>query len=356
MLGALIILGVVCLGLLGLVIFFLLQRKPDTSDSNLMIKQDLTQLSESVNQLKDGLQAKLTEHMGKSQAGLLKQFDTSNRIVADVSKQLESLKNTNQQVINVTDELKTLQRILTNPKQRGNVGEFYLESVLENVLPPGIFQMQYAFKNGEKVDAVVFIDKQMVPIDSKFSLENYNRLIEAADEPAKVLLAAEFKKDVKKRIDETAKYIRPREGTTEFAMMFIPSEAIYYDLLVNKVGVANTSSRSLIEYASRDKKVIIVSPTTFLAYLQTILQGLRGLKIEEQAQEIQVRVQELGRHIAAHESSMQKLGNSLGATVNHFNSAHKEFKKVDKDIIKITAAEASVEPILLDGPSREDTD
>jgi len=354
--------GVIVLGILNVLlisglVFVLLRKNGQSSDSStLLIKQDLNQLSENVSQLKDGLQQQLTQHLGKSQEGLLRQFATSNKIVADVSKQLEALKNTNQQVVNVTDQLKTLQNVLTNPKQRGNVGEFYLESVLENILPPGIFQMQYAFKNGEKVDAVIFVDSYMVPIDSKFSLENYNRLIEATDEQTKAVLAAEFKKDVKKRIDETAKYIRPREKTTEFAFMFIPSEAIYYDLLVNKIGAANTTARSLIEYAFRDKKVIIVSPTTFLAYLQTVLQGLRGLKIEEQTKEIQLRVVELGRHIATHEDSMQRLGNSLGATVNHFNTAHKELKKVDKDIVKIANTNASVEPLLLDRPSDGSTD
>lgn len=356
---AVIVLGVLVLALLA-ALLVMLKRSPVDDNSTLLLKQDITQLSENVSKLKEGLQTELSEKLDKSQSmmhsSLLKQFDTSNKIVADVSKQLEALKSTNQQVVNVTTELKTLQNILTNPKQRGNVGEYYLESVLENILPPGIFKMQYGFKNGEKVDAVIFVDNHIVPIDSKFSLENYNRLIETKDGHIRDVLAAEFKKDVKKRIDETAKYIRPREKTTDFAFMFIPSEAIYYDLLVNKIGAANTTSRSLIEYAFRDKKVVIVSPTTFLAYLQTVLQGLRSLKIEEQAKEIQQRVGELGRHMAAHEDSMQRLGNSLGATVNHFNRAHKELKHVDKDVVRIAETEEQVEPLLLDRPADDSED
>jgi DNA recombination protein RmuC len=132
--------------------------------------------------------------------------------------------------------------------------------------------------------------------------------------------------------------------------MFIPSEAIYYDLLISKVGATNTSARDLIEYAFRDKNVIIVSPTSFMAYLQTVMQGLRSLQIEDQAKEIQVRVGELGRHILTYEQFMQKLGGSLGTTVNHYNNAHKELKKIDKDIVKIADASPSVEPILLDAP------
>lgn len=349
MIIAVIFFGVFCLVLLGVLLFFVINKSESKTDTSAIL-----QLSESVARLQTDIQKELTSSLGKSQEGLLRQFQTSNKIVADVSKQLEALKSTNQQVISVTDELKTLQNILTNPKQRGNVGEIHLETILQNILPPGVFQMQYSFKNGEIVDAVIFVDKHMVPIDSKFSLENYNRLVEAKDEATKLLIASEFKKDIKKRIDETAKYIRPRENTTDFAFMFIPSEAIYYDLLVNKIGAAGTDARNLIEYASRDKKVIITSPTTFLAYLQTVLQGLRGMKIEEQAMEIQKRVGELSKHISAHEDSMQRLGNSLGATVNHYNSAHKQLKYIDKDVVKIADKTAGVEPLLLDRPSDGD--
>jgi DNA recombination protein RmuC len=185
-------------------------------------------------------------------------------------------------------------------------------------------------------------------------LENYNRLLEARDKSERDTYAKAFKADLKNRIDETAKYIRPKEGTMDYAFMFIPSEAIYYDLLVNKVGMTNTSARDLIEYAFREKNVIIVSPTTFMAYLQTVLQGLRALQIEEQTKEIQVRVGMLGRHIAAYDTYMQKLGTSLGTTVNHFNTAHKELKKIDKDVVKIAKSAPSVEPMLLERPNVED--
>lgn len=350
--GITVVLLVVCLALGGAVVYLLTKSKSKPDDtSTLLIKQDITTLAESVTKLKDSLTKELSGQLGKNQEGMFRQLSASNKIVADVSKQLEALKSTNQQVISVTDELRTLQKVLTNPKQRGNVGEIHLETILQNILPPGVFQMQYSFKNGEAVDAVIFVDKFIVPIDSKFSLENYNRLLDEKDELAKLRFSAEFKKDVKKRVDETAKYIRPNEGTTEFAFMFIPSEAIYYDLLVNKVGEAGTNSRNLIEYSSREKKVIIVSPTTFLAYLQTVLQGLRSLKIEEQAKEIQKRVGELGRHIASHEDAMQRLGNSLGTSVGHFNKAHHELGKIDKDVVKIAGGERDVEPLSLEKPT-----
>ncbi len=282
------------------------------------------------------------------------QFSASTKIIQQVTQKLTELDKTNKNVGDIANELKTLQNVLQNPKQRGGIGEIYLETVLENVLPPGIFEMQYSFANGETVDAAIFLDKKIIPVDSKFSLENYNRLIEENDKGKRESLVTMFKNDVKRRIDETAKYIRPKEDTTDFAFMFIPSEAIYYDLLVNKVGVSKTSSRNLIEYAYQTRKVIIVSPTTILAYLQAVAQGLRSLEIGEQAKEIIIRVGELSRHLSAHELLMQKLGGSLGTTVNHFNNAHKELKKIDKDIVRIAETSPGVEPLLIDRPSSDD--
>jgi len=286
---------------------------------------------------------------------LQKQFTESTKLITEVTKNLTELKESNKQVMGITDELKVLQNVLSNPKQRGVLGEYYLASVLKNVLAPDQFALQHKFKDGEIVDAVIRLDnKRLLAIDSKFSLENYNRLSEEPDKARRDVLAKLFKEDLKKRIDETAKYIRPSEHTLDYAFMFIPSEAIYYDLLINKVGLTNTSARDLIEYAFRDKHVIIVSPTTFMAYLQTVLQGLRSLQIEETAKEIQQRVGELGRHITTYEQFMQKLGISLGTTVNHFNAAHKELKKVDKDVLKIAGTSPAVEPLVLDKPNTED--
>lgn len=358
MLIAVIVLGVVCAVLAVLVL-----RRPAAPAADphaaLLLKQDLTQLSQDITKLKDGLQHQITDRMDKNQQlmreSLQKQFSASSKLVSDVTERLTKLDETNKRVVSVADELKTLQNVLQNPKQRGVLGEYYLSQVLENVLPPDRFRLQHKFKDGEIVDAVIELDKgKLLSVDSKFSLENYNRLVDEPDKLQREALAKAFKADLKGRIDETAKYIRPGEGTMDYAFMFIPSEAIYYDLLINKVGATNTSARDLIEYAFRDKHIIIVSPTTFMAYLQTVLQGLRSLQIEEQAKEIQQRVGELGRHLTTYEQFMQKLGGSLGTTVNHFNSAHKELKKVDKDIVKIAHASPGVEPMLLDKPNTED--
>ncbi len=356
---AVIVLGVLVVLLGGAVLFMASQPKKDDTQSALLIKEDLRALSEDITKLKDGVQTQINDRMEKSQAmmmgSLQKQSSESNKIITEITRNLTELKESNKRVVDVADELKTLQNVLQNPKQRGGLGEYYLDTVLGNVLPPHIYEMQYKFKDGEIVDAIIKLDKgRILPIDSKFSLENYNRLIEEKDKTQREIIVKTFKTDLKNRIDETAKYIRPAENTLDYAFMFIPSEAIYYDLLINNVGATGTNSRDLIEYAFIDKKVIIVSPTTLLAYLQTVMQGLKSLQIEEQAKDIQKRVGELGKHIAAHDSFMQKLGNSLGTTVNHFNSAHKSLGRMDKDVVKIADATPSVEPLLLDKPQTDD--
>ena len=327
-----------------------------------LLKMDVIELNKSLIKMRENLDVnlnnfneKVSEKLERNnfqlQNSMAKQISESSKIVEEVSKRLTKLDETNNRVVNVVDELKTLQNALQNPKQRGVLGEFYLEQVLENVLPPNAFEIQYKFKNGEIVDAAIFLDKnKILPVDSKFSLENYNRMIESKSEERKVLVK-KVRDDLKKRIDETSKYIRPNENTMDFANMFIPRESLYYDALTGVVG-SQGSERDLIEYAFRDKHVIVVSPTSFMAYLQTVLQGLKSLKIEEQSKEIQKRVAQLNTHISKYEDLMQRLGKSLGTTVNHFNNAHKELGKIDKDVIKISGEgnESGVEPQLLDKP------
>lgn len=319
-----------------------------------LLKTDVVELGRTVQQLSQTMSDKLERSNTQVQTSVHKQLSESAKLVADVTQRLTKLDETNRRVVDVATELKTLQNVLANPKQRGVFGEFYLESVLENVLPPNQYQMQYGFKDGVIVDAVVVLDKgKILPIDSKFSLENYNRMVNAADKAQRDALLAKVKADLKGRIDETAKYIRPSEGTMDFAFMFIPSESLYYDLLIGTVG-SGSSARDLIEYAFRDKRVIIVSPTSFLAYLQTVLQGLRSLQIEEQARDIQVRVGQLGTHIRKFDELLGKMGKSLSTTVNHYNNSYKELAKIDKDVVKIAGGDKHADPNLVDRPQTEE--
>lgn len=346
-----VVIGVLAVAVVALIVVIV--RLSGGRGKDNYLQADLMNLRQEVSGLTASLNQTLTERMDKTQSSMQFQLRQSSALINDVSRRLTKLDETNKRVVDVADELKTLQNVLQNPKQRGVFGEFYLNSVLENVLPPNQWQAQYKFRDGETVDAVIFLDKhRILPIDSKFSLENYNRYIETTDKDVKAKLLARVKMDLKNRIDETSKYIRPNENTMDFAFMFIPSESLYYDLLISNVGTGG-SSRDLIEYAFRDKHVIITSPTSFMAYLETVLQGLRSLQIEEQAKEIQKRVAQLGMHIARYDEYMSKLGNSLGTTVNHFNNAYKEFAKVDKDVVKIAAdgSEPRITPESVDKPS-----
>ncbi|MBI2592034.1 DNA recombination protein RmuC [Candidatus Saccharibacteria bacterium] len=352
MLVAVTILGILCVALLALVVWKIL-LKPSDSNSALLLKADLTQISENVTMLNENLQKKLTEQLGSSNKQMAAQYAQSAKIIRDVTQKLTELDRTNKNVGDIAGELKSLQNVLQNPKQRGVLGEYYLEQILKNVLPPGTFQLQYKLGEGTTVDAVVWIDDKILPIDSKFSLENYNRLIDCKDEERPALERA-FKEDLKRRIDETSKYIKPSKGTLDQALMFIPSEAIYYDLLANKVGLGGVSGRNLMQYAAADKKVTIVGPSTLSAMLQIIVQGLRSIEIHKDTEKIRKNIEQLSKHLVSHNGYMQKLGNSLGTTVGHFNVTYKELGKIDKDVVKIAETSPSVEPMLLDRPNLDE--
>lgn len=335
----------------------------EQTEKIISVQASLHHIMEESRELRKEIDKKLSQTHSATQEQINHTMQTVHGItgqsakqIADVVAGLTKLEETNKQVVNFSAQLQNLQDILKNPKQRGVLGEYFLEETLKNVLPPNSYQMQYKMGRSDKtqqdliVDAVVFVKDKIVPIDSKFSLENYERILNSADSEEREKFEKMFKMDLKNRIDETSKYIRPEMGTMEFAFMFIPSEAIYYDLLINKVGTGQVNTRDLIEYAFQEKKVIIVSPTSFLAYLQTVLQGLRAFKIEESAKEIRINVEKLGKHLTMYEEYMKKLGGGLGTTVNQFNTAYKELGKIDKDVARITEGERKIEPMILDKP------
>lgn len=330
-------------------------QKPKEGEQNMfmLLQQQMQELNKTMDQKMSDTHKVLGENQQTINKTMQTQFAQSSKIITDITEKLTSLDKTNQQVIGFSAQLSNLEKVLKSQKQRGNLGEAGLKMVLENMMPPGSFELQHEFPDGDTVDALIITKEGNIPVDAKFSLENYQRLIDLMDESQREKLETEFKNDLKKRIDETSKYIKPKDGTLEFAFMFIPSEAIYYDLLVNEVGAVKVNTRNLIDYAFNERKVIIVSPTTFAAYLQTVLQGLRAFKIEEGAKEIRKNVEMLGKHILAYEDYMKKLGTSMTTTVNHYNIAYKELGKIDKDVVRITEGEKEVEPMLLDKPNIE---
>jgi len=337
-----LLIGIITL-LAGIIVFLLRRGQTKEDSSSFLLMQN--QIGE--------MRTILDTRLGDSTKMFQQQYSESMRVIQDITEKLTRLDETNKQVISFTDQLQSLQDILKNPKQRGILGEYYLETLLKNVLPPTNYKMQYEFSDGTIVDAAIFVKDKIIPVDSKFSIENYNRLVEEKNPTEKERLEKLFKADLKNRIDETAKYVKPAEGTMDFAFMFIPHEAIYFDLLIAQVGTVKLNTRDLIEYAFRDKHVIIVSPTNFLAYLQTVLQGLKALQIEESAKEIRKKVEDLGRHLGSYEQFMLSLGRSLETSVNQYNRASREFRKIDKDVLRITGSSNEVEILELDQPDRE---
>lgn len=346
-----VVLLVAIVGMLG---YLLLNRgRTAPTDSTALLKADLTNLSDQLEKLREGVRAQLETQLDRNQQSMTKQLAQSANIVREVTERLTKLDDTNRRVVDVAEELRSLQHVLQNPKQRGVLGEFYLDQILQNHLPPGSYATQYKLGEGLVVDAIIFLDGKTLPIDSKFSLENYNRLIEAKG-AAREALEKQFKDDLKKRIDETSKYIQPKKGTLEQALMFIPSEAIYYDLLANKVGASGVNGRNLMQYAAVDKRVMIVGPSTLSGMLQVIVQGLRSLEIQKDTEVIRKNVEQLSKHLIAYDGYFKKLGSSLGTTVGHYNAAYKELGKIDKDVIKIADKTMDVDPLLLEKPMLDD--
>lgn len=368
----LIVIGLL-LGALIAAVLVLLARKNTASvdqpeernEALLLIQNQLGNFQAQLGDFMKTVDAKVGSSNKEMQDSVHMQFNESQKLIKEINEQVSrnltnvaremtTANETSKQVLGITDQLKNLEKVLTHQKQRGNLGEAALELVLSNILPPTAYKQQHQFKNGETVDAIIITKDGIIPVDAKFSLDNYNRVVNEIDSIRKEELEKEFRNDLKKRIDETAKYVRPEEGTLPFAFMFIPAEGIYYDLLVNEVGGVKGNTRSLIDYATNEKKVIIVSPTTFAAYLQSVLYGFKAFKIEESAQQIIGRVEELRKHLVAYEEYMKKLGVTLGTTVNHYNAAYKELKKVDKDMVKITGETAGVDPLVIEKPQTEE--
>ena len=197
------------------------------------------------------INTQINEFHKTSSNNITQQFKESNKVIKDVTSELEKIKGTNEQVLSFANQMKTLEKILGNQKQRGVLGEIQLENLLANVLPPQLFQMQYSFKNKEAVDAIVKVGEYIIPIDAKFSLDNYNKMIESSNKEELVDLEKKFKSDIKNRIDETSKYIRPNENTTDYAYMFIPADGLYQDLLNSRVGTLKINQRDLVSYTKK---------------------------------------------------------------------------------------------------------
>ncbi|NDK09441.1 DNA recombination protein RmuC [Candidatus Gracilibacteria bacterium] len=301
------------------------------SESSSMIQEQLLNIRKTLDYKLAESNKSMTDNMSRTFATSSKISENSNKQIEEITKKLTELGETNKQIQDIGAQLRGLENVLKNPKQRGNLGEYFLKELLENVFSSDQYKLQYALSIGV-VDAGLFLGGKTIPIDAKFPHENYERLTQSEDEFSIKKYSTDLKRDIKNRIDEVSKYILPEENTTDFAFMLIPAEGMYYDIFINKIG--DISPTKLIEYGF-SKKVIICSPSGFYAYLQTVLQGMKSLQIEEKAKEIQKYVLKLQKDISSYEEVYSKLGNSLSTTVNHFNTGKKRLEIIDKDILKI---------------------
>ena len=325
---------------------FLLQLNSELRNEIQNIRKEVSNNSEKgrkeIEEKLQNINKGITNFQNSSKEDMQKQFASSNKVIKEVTAELEKIKGTNNQVLGFASQMKTLEKILSNQKQRGILGEIQLENLLSNVLPPELFQMEYQFNNGEAVDAIVKVGNFIIPIDAKFSLDNYNKMIESEDKIEIESLEKLFKDDIKKRIDETSKYIRTTEKTTDYAYMFIPADGLYQDLLNSRVGSLKINSKDLVSYAY-SKKVMIVSPMSLFPMLQITVKALHNMKIERSIEEIMTNIEKLSNHLNAYKTAHESLGKTIGTVVNHYNKSSNEFKKINKDIIKISGGNSKIE-------------
>jgi DNA recombination protein RmuC len=343
---------ILIIGLLtALIIILAIRRRPQNStdttflslinDLRKEIQENTSSQRREMSERLDIIHDRIVKNLNESSSTLQKHFQHTSGIVRDVTEKLTKLDETNKQVLNFSGQLQNLENILKNPKHRGILGEYWLESLLNQVLSPGQYQMQYQLGTDENTgqtlvpDAVIFVKEMIIPIDAKFSLETYNKISQEPNPDAREILEREFKNDVKIRIDETSKYVQPQKGTTPFAFMFVPAEGVFQNLISQNVGAVKVNARSLIDYAF-GKNVMIVSPTSFFAYLQTVLLGLKALQIEDSVKEIQKQAEQLMRHLKCYEDYHNKVGKHLETTVKAYAACSGELKKIDKDIFRVT--------------------
>jgi len=337
--------------LIGLIIYLLLRpQKQQSSDQSLtmlqnqieglrnqtnetlvnqqkLINQQLGQITTQINQQLQNVTSQLTDTTGQ----IGKRLDNAASVISDVKKEIGGLSQASKQIFDVGKDISKLSEILKAPKARGLLGEYFLGDLLGQILPQEYYELQYSFKTA-KVDAVVKLGPKFVPIDAKFPLENFSRIVESSTEEERKRFRKDFLKDVRKHIDDIAdKYILPDEGTYDFAMMYIPAENVYYEMIIRE----DPDEKSVSKYAL-ERKVIPVSPNSLYAYLQAIVLGLRGLKIEQSAEQILVTLQKLTIDFDSFKDEFDTLG-------KHINNARTKYEDAEKKLMKFDSKLSSVE-------------
>jgi DNA recombination protein RmuC len=324
-----------------------------SSDSSLLLlQQQIEQLRMQFGQALDGNTQTIQQQLGQllghvnerlrenadvlnqTQRSLGERLDNAARVVGSVQRSLGGLEEANRKIYEIGKDIASLQEILRAPKLRGGLGEFFLEDLLAQILPPQHFSTQHGFRSGDKVDAVIKLGASLVPVDAKFPLENFKRILEAANDDEKNRAKKQFAADVKKHIDAIAgKYILPDEGTYDFALMYIPAENVYYETIIKDEG---TDEKNLSQYAMT-KRVVPVSPNSLYAYLQAIVLGLRGMKIEDRAQEILRYLSRLQGDFGKFREEFALVGKHLGHAQSGYQNADRRLEQFSQ---KLSAADA----------------
>lgn len=302
------------------------------------VAQTLSTVGTNLNQM--------TTQIQSTQTTIGQRLDTAARVVGEVQNRLGALDEASKRILEMGKDVTELQNILRAPKLRGGLGELFLEDLLRQIFPQQYFSMQYTFKSGERVDAVLRLMNGIVPVDSKFPLESFKRIAEADTDEDRRAARRAFTADVKKHVDALAtKYIRPEEGTFDFALMYIPAENVYYETIIKDESFGD--DKSISSYALT-QRVIPVSPNSFYAYLQAILLGLRGLHVEERAHEIIRSLQQLRGDFEKFSEAFRLVGKQLGHAQSNFTDAEKRLDKLQN---KLDQTLQTQEPVEISSPA-----
>lgn len=363
--AALVLIGLIVVILLARLAFLRGGGQVDANVQALALLQNqinagTTETARKVDGLQRGLQDELRRldeiverRLNDTSKNVGERLDNAAKVISDVRQQLGQMDEASKRIFEVGRDISELQQTLQAPKLRGSMGEFMLNELLAQVLPQKSYETQYRFKNGETVDAVIRLSSGIIPIDAKFPLDNFKLILSAGDNAdAKTAASRAFARDVKKHIDAIAqKYIRTDEGTFDFALMYIPSESVFYEIIVRNEG---NPAEPPLKYAL-EKRIIPVSPNSFYAYLQTILLGLRGMRVEENAREIMDGILRLQKELEAFAGDFDLVGTHLNNSVKKYAEAAKRFDRFEIKVEQLTGlskvAENNVPPAL---PPRAD--
>ncbi len=298
----------------------------------------LSQLTARLDSLTDQVRAQLktaVEISARSGEKIDARLDKATEVIGEVKRSLGALSEANKRIYEVGRDIASLQEILRAPKLRGGLGETFLRDLLGEILPQERFTLQYSFKDGQTVDAVIRLAGHLVPVDAKFPLESFSRLREAESDAERLKIKRALVRDVRAHIDAIAdKYIRPGEGTLDFALMYIPAENVYYEVITRDPSLP--PDYDLFSYATT-RRVVPVSPNSFYAYLQTILIGLNGLRLSENIKLVLGRLEELEGAFSRLENDFQLVGKHLGNSVKRFEDAQRSLTEFRSRLTALTA-------------------